>query len=45
MTLSLCVDDQAYSPLTKSEPEDKSALPEWPGDNAFDDKKHYYVVN
>ncbi|WZZ37469.1 hypothetical protein YC2023_020870 [Brassica napus] len=37
-------DDQAYSPLTKSEPEDKSALPEWPGDNAFDGKKHYYVV-
>ncbi|KAG2284617.1 hypothetical protein Bca52824_055837 [Brassica carinata] len=38
-------DDQAYSPLTKSEPEDKSALPEWPGDNAFDDKKHYYVLD
>ncbi|KAF8089687.1 hypothetical protein N665_0499s0015 [Sinapis alba] len=37
-------DDQAYSPLAKSEPIDTSGLPDWPGENAFDDKKHYYVV-
>ncbi|KAJ4887582.1 hypothetical protein Rs2_27330 [Raphanus sativus] len=37
-------DAQAYSPLAKSEPKDKSRLPEWPGEDAFDDKKHYYVL-
>ncbi|CAH8390510.1 unnamed protein product [Eruca vesicaria subsp. sativa] len=34
--------DEDDSPLT--EPIDKSRLPEWPGENAFEDKKHYYVV-
>ncbi|KAG2244109.1 hypothetical protein Bca4012_022108 [Brassica carinata] len=38
--------DQAYNLWVEStsEYEDKSRLPEWPGENAFDDKKHYYVV-
>ncbi|CAH8390522.1 unnamed protein product [Eruca vesicaria subsp. sativa] len=36
--------DEDDSPLTESEPTDKSSLPEWPGENAFEDKKHYYVV-
>jgi len=50
--ISLCVEeDNAYNLWVQSddesddESEDKSELPEWPGENAFDDKKHYYVVN
>lgn len=29
---------------SETESEYSSSLPEWPGENAFDDKKHYYVV-
>ncbi|CAN6969236.1 unnamed protein product, partial [Brassica oleracea var. botrytis] len=43
-------EDNAYNLWVQSddesddESEDKSELPEWPGENAFDDKKHYYVL-
>nr|VDC85303.1 unnamed protein product [Brassica rapa] len=39
-------EDNAYNLWVQSDDEfeDKSELPEWPGENAFDDKKHYYVV-
>ncbi|CAN6847790.1 unnamed protein product [Brassica oleracea] len=43
-------EDNAYNLWVQSddesddESEDKSELPEWPGENAFDDKKHFYVV-
>lgn len=37
-------EDQTYNRSTECGPIDRGSLPEWPADNAFDDKNRYYVV-
>ncbi|CAN6918846.1 unnamed protein product [Brassica oleracea] len=40
----LCVEDQGDNRPTECGPIDRGRLPEWPADNAFDDKTRYYMV-